>query len=320
MNHEDRAESPGPALPDVKMHLHTPADPGVAVLVENTICTARKAASFVRHIAIDVSKTRLAGQCRVGQAFGVLPPGIDEHGKPHKLRLYSIASPTRGEDGEGNVISTTVKRVIDEHWERPGLFLGVASNYLCDLREGDELKVTGPNGKRFLLPATPEEHDYLFFATGTGIAPFRGMVTELLDTGITSSITLVMGSAYATDLLYHADFMRLAAEHRNFRYLTAISREKQEDGHDRMYVQDRLDTNREELLPILAGGRALIYICGLAGMELGIFQKLTGMLRPDALEQFLHMDPEVAADPSKWDRRMINRQVRPTRRVFMEVY
>ena len=62
---------PGPDLPDVVMNLHTPKSPGVGVVVENTVCTARKAAGFTRHVAIDVSGTEIAGAFRAGQSFGV---------------------------------------------------------------------------------------------------------------------------------------------------------------------------------------------------------------------------------------------------------
>lgn len=307
-------------LADVKMHLHSPADPGVGVVVSNERCTPRKAAGFIRHVVIDVSKTRLAGNFRVGQSFGVLPPGLDAHGKPHKLRLYSIASPSAGEDGGGNVLATTVKRTIDEHWETGKLFLGLASNYLCDLEPGDEVRVTGPAGKRFTLPADPGSHDYLFFATGTGIAPFRGMAMELLAQNINSRVTLVMGSPYATDLPYHGELLKMKAEHPRFNYITALSREKQEDGHDPMYVQDRLGTHREELLATLESERTLVYICGIAGMELGIFRRLAELLPESSLEQYLRVEPAALADLPNWSRGMIHKQIKPTRRVFLEVY
>ncbi|MEL7473745.1 MAG: hypothetical protein AAGK04_10550, partial [Planctomycetota bacterium] len=65
---------PGPELPEVSMNLLTPREPGVGVVVRNEICTARKAAGFVRHVEIDVSGTPLAGAFRSGQSFGVIPP------------------------------------------------------------------------------------------------------------------------------------------------------------------------------------------------------------------------------------------------------
>jgi ferredoxin--NADP+ reductase len=317
-----REGSPGTDIdfPAVQMHLVRPTEPATGVVTRNELCTSgRKAAGFVRHVEIDVSKTPLAGNFRAGQSFGVVPPGEDARGRPHAVRLYSIASPTRGEDGEGKILSTTVKRTIDEHWDTHRLFLGVASNYLCDLHEGDEVRVTGPNGKRFLLPERPEEHDYLFIATGTGIAPFRGMVAELLQANCPSRVTLVMGSPYESDLLYHADFLKRQEEHEQFSYLTAISRERDATGRT-MYVQDRLEAERERLLPLLAGERTLIYICGIAGMELGVFQTLARMLPEHELAQYLQVDDEAMADIRAWSRRMIHREVKPTRRVFLEVY
>lgn len=307
-------------LPEVQMHLIRPTEPLVATVTKNEICTRPKAAGFVRHVEIDVSGTPLAGAFRAGQSFGVVPPGLDERGQPHKVRLYSIASPTRGEDGKGAVLSTTVKRTIDEHWETGRLFLGVASNFLCDAKPGDTVRVSGPNGKRFLLPARPQEHDYLFFATGTGIAPFRGMLIDLLESGCGSRVALVMGSPYATDLIYDVFFRDLAKRHANFTYITALSRQPQEDGRPAMYVQKRLSTDGDALLPILDGKRGLVYICGIAGMELGIFQEMATLLPNAAREQYLQCDEAALTDVPGWTRKMIQKQVRPTRRVFLEVY
>ncbi len=314
--------SPGSdiALPTVQMHLVRPTEPVIGRVVKNEVCTSRKAAGFVRHVEIDVSGTALEGSFRAGQSFGVIPPGMDEHGQPHKVRLYSIAAPTRGEDGGGKVVSTTVKRTIDEHWETHRLFLGVASNFLCDLHEGDDVAVSGPNGKRFLLPADAAAHDYVFFATGTGIAPFRGMLLDLIEAGFPSRVALIMGAAYETDLLYHDFFLRAQEQHEHFTYLTALSRQPQPDGHGPMYVQRRLITEREALLPLVSSERTLIYICGIAGMELGILQELAKSLTSDALEQYLHVEPAARGDVQSWERRMLHKQVKPTRRVFMEVY
>lgn len=315
-----------PDLTEVKMHLHTPAAPATGVVVANDRCTAtRKSAGYVRHVSIDISGTAMAGQFVAGQSFGVIPPGIDFKGNPHKVRLYSIASPSFGEDGSGKIIATTVKRLIDEHTETGKLFLGVASNYLCDLKPGDPVTVTGPSGKRFVLPKDPEAHDYVFIATGTGIAPFRGMLRELYShpgrAASASRATLVMGATYASDLLYDADLRDMAASQPKFRYLTALSREPQETslGRRTMYVQDRIRES-EALRDLLANPRTLIYVCGIAGMELGILQALATVLKPSDAEQYVQADADALANIPSWDRRMLHKQVRPTKRMFLEVY
>lgn len=317
----DQATSTRIDLPAVQMHLVRPTEPVVARVVRNQICTrSKKSAGFVRHIELDVSGTPLEGNFRVGQSFGVLPPGTDERGRLEKVRLYSIASPSGGEDGEGKILATTVKRTVDEHWETNKLFLGVASNYLCNLQEGDEVRVSGPNGKRFLLPARPEEHDYVFFATGTGIAPFRGMVMELLEKKVECRIALVMGAPYRTDLLYDDLFTRLEHDFENFTYIQAISREPEQPHGRGVYVQQRIATHRDEIVPLLSTDRGLIYVCGVAGMELGIFQELARQLAPASREPYLACDAETLANVDTWDRRMIHRDIKPSRRVFLEVY
>ncbi|MGP1271777.1 MAG: FAD-binding oxidoreductase [Phycisphaerales bacterium] len=320
---ETNTDFPDPVLPAVEMHLHRPTAPATAVVTRNEVCSSRKAAGFVRHIELDIAQTDIAGRFRAGQSFGVLPPGENDKGRPHAPRLYSIASPTRGEDGQGRILATTVKRTIDEHWDDHRLFLGVASNYLCDLQVGEEVRVTGPNGKRFLLPEDHHTWNYLFFATGTGIAPFRGMLGDLFAPGTAGpgSATLVMGSPYRSDLLYDAELRDLARAEPGFEYLPTISREPNPDADGRgLYVQDRLLTHRERLTEILSRDRTLVYICGIAGMEIGIFQQLAFVLPPEVLPRFLDVDPEIAGGPSQWTRRMIHKQLKPTRRVFLEVY
>ena len=145
------------------------------------------------------------------------------------------------------------------------------------------------------------------------------MLMDLFRAKVSSRIVLVMGSPYATDLLYHADLLRWQEEHKNFTYLTAISREKCADG-PAMYCHERLRHSRDTLIPVVESDRTLIYMCGIAGMELGVFQGLAAALPAAAREQYLGVDAEALSDIPAWTRRMIHKQVRPTRRVFMEVY
>ena len=316
-----------PVLPDVDMHVVPPTQPVTARVVENVPCTNGKSSSFIRHISIDVGGTPLEGKFRAGQAFGIVPPGTDERGRTEKVRLYSISAPTRGEDGEGRVLSTTCKRLVEEIDMNSGddtlehqLFVGKCSNYLCNLQVGDEVQVTGPAGKRFLLPSDPEQHDYLFLATGTGIAPFRGMVMELLDTPdpVTSEVHLVMGAPYTTDLLYDAYFRELAARHPNFHYHTVVSREIAPDGQKGGYIHHYLDRQVKLHEELISRDRTLMYMCGLAGMQLGVFQMLAQRGLGDGYLKI--KDEYTDVNPTEWDGKSIKRNVRPTSRCMLEVY
>jgi len=310
-----------PILPDVDQHAVKPNAPVTGRIHATRLCTrSRKASGFVRHVEIDVSGTALEKSWVAGQSFGVIPPGQTDAGKPHKLRLYSIAAPTGGETGDGTILTTTVKRLIDEHWDSHKLVEGVCSNYLCDLNVGDEITLTGPVGKRFLLPADPSAHDYIFIATGTGIAPFRGMIKDLIRAGMPSRVALLMGAPYESDLLYHDDLTLWEQQHENFSYHTAISRHTTLEQPSRLYVQDRLAQDAEQLLPMLASERTLIYICGLAGMELGVFQTLARLLPSEQLAQYLTPAPEIADQIDQWERSMIPKKIKKTKRVFLEVY
>lgn len=308
------------------MNLVPPKAPVTGRIVSNDNCLRGKSASFVRHTVIDVGGTPLEGRCRVGQAFGVIAPGVDGDGRPHKVRLYSLACPSAGEDGDARLISTTTKRVIveggptgraDEH----RLFLGVCSNFLCDLGPGDEVRVTGPCGKRMLLPETPAAHDYLFVATGTGIAPFRGMLLELLAGAagpVSSRIHLLMGAPYTTDLIYDDLFTRLAREHDRFEYHTAISREPCADGRGGGYVHDYLERRMDFFGPLLESRRTLVYVCGLAGMQCGLFKVMAehGVAAP----YFEPKDALACQAPSEWEPGAVRRGVRLTDRCMVEVY
>jgi len=325
-----------PVLRDARMHLVMPGEPVIGHVVENTLCMRGKSASFVRHVAIDVSGTPLEGNFVSGQSFGVIPPGEDELGRPHKVRLYSISCASWGEDGAGKVISTTPKRLVDERRPQTAdddpddhrLYTGVASNYLCDLRPGDPVQLSGPNGKRFVLPEDPEAHDYLFLATGTGIAPFRGFVTELFGapsraaartaTPTQSRVELLMGAPYTTDLLYDDFFAAAAETNPNFRYHRVISREARVDGRRGIYVHQHLEEQLDSFRDLLSSPRTLIYVCGLAGMQIGLFRVLA---QHGCAEGFLKIHDEVAAiAPGEWTDDQIKRRVRATRRCMLEVY
>ena len=302
--------------PDVEINIVKPKDPIEVTIVENRIATAAGSPNFIRHITFDVSGTPLEGKFFAGQSIGVLPEGVDNQGKPHKVRLYSVSSSSKGEDGNGKLVSTTVKRVIDEHWETSELYAGVCSNYLSALKPGSKVRVAGPSGKRFILPENAADYNYLFFAAGTGVAPFRGMVKDLMEMGSVNDIALVFGCPYRTDLLYKEYFEELDATKANFHYLKSVSREEPRGDGTKYYVQYQLIDNRELLEPILKKDNTIIYVCGLKGMETGIYQILA---QQGFLDYLKVSDDLLAKDPATWSWEDI-KTIKSSDRMHVEVY
>lgn len=302
-------------LPEVELNIYSPKAPAEATIVENYIVTAESSPNIIRHITFDLSGTALEGKFRTGQSIGVLAPGVNEKGRPHKLRLYSVSSPSKGEGGESHLVSTTVKRAMDE--VDGTFYMGVCSNYINNLKPGDKVKVTGPSGRRYLLPENSEEFNYVFFATGTGIAPFRGMIIELLESGFKGQVALVFGCPYRTDVLYPTFFNEMAEKHSNFHYIKMISREDRREDGSKYYVQTSIEDRAKTLDPILSQDNTLIYLCGMKGMETGIYHNLA---KKGFLDYLVLKGEAATKDPNDWSWEEAKKQVKPSPRTFEEVY
>eukprot|EP00986_Skeletonema_menzelii_P014389 scaffold9508_cov169-Skeletonema_menzelii.AAC.9 len=229
-----------------------------------------------------------------GQSWGVIPPGTREKdGKPHAVRLYSIASSRYGDDMTGKTGSLCVRRAT--YWcpelkaDDPAK-KGICSNFLCDTNPGDEIMMTGPAGKVMLMPEEDPTTDYIMVATGTGIAPFRGFVRRLFaeDTPAANvykgQAWLFLGVANSDALLYDDEF-QLAKEQfpENFRLDYALSREQENKNGGKMYIQDKVEEYADEIFAKLENG-AHMYFCGLKGMMPGIQDMLKGVCESKGID------------------------------------
>ncbi|HXE75612.1 MAG TPA: FAD-dependent oxidoreductase [Candidatus Xenobia bacterium] len=165
-------------------------------------------------------------------------------------RAYSLASapnPTR--------FNLCLNRV-------PG---GFFSNYLCDLAPGATISFEGPFG---FFVAHPSPHDSVFVATGTGIAPIRGILEDLFARGCSRQVWLIFGVRYAETILYREEFEALAARQPNFHFWPTLSRPSADWTGRRGHVQEhveRLVVERPDLQ---------VYLCGLKAMVDDLRQRL----------------------------------------------
>ena len=87
---------------------------------------------------------------------------------------------------------------------------------------------------------------------------------------------LFMGAPTTANLLYDADFEHYQSQFpENFRYTKAISREQQNAKGGRMYIQDRVSENADEIFAMIENPKTHVYMCGLRGMEPGIDEAMT---------------------------------------------
>ncbi|KAI8541159.1 hypothetical protein RHMOL_Rhmol08G0039900 [Rhododendron molle] len=135
----------------VVVNKYRPKDPYIGKCLLNTKITGDDAPGETWHM---VFTTEGEVPYREGQSIGVIADGVDKNGKPHKLRLYSIASSALGDFGDSKTVSLCVKRLVYTN-DQGEIVKGVCSNFLCDLKPGNDVKITGPVGKEMLMPIDP---------------------------------------------------------------------------------------------------------------------------------------------------------------------
>lgn len=262
-----------------------PKEPYIGMCLRNTRITGDDAPGETWHMVFNHE-----GEIpyKEGQSVGVIPEGVDKNGKPHKLRLYSIASSALGDFGDSRTVSLCVKRLVYTN-ENGEIVKGVCSNYLCDLKAGAQVKLTGPVGKEMLMPKDPNA-TIIMLATGTGIAPFRGFLWKMFfekhdDYEFNGLAWLFLGVPTSSSLLYKEEFekMREIAPDK-FRLDFAVSREQTNEKGEKMYIQTRMAQYANELWELLKNDNTFVYMCGLKGMEKGIDDIMVSLAANDGID------------------------------------
>ena len=258
---------------NIPVNIYRPKNPYIGKCLSNEELVAEGGSGTVRHLKFDIADSSL--RYLEGQSIGIIPPGTDDQGKPHKLRLYSIASTRHGDDVDDKTVSLCVRQLEYKHPETGETVYGVCSTHLCNLEVGADVAITGPVGKEMLLP-DDEDSTIIMMATGTGIAPFRAYLWRMFfeqheDYKFKGLAWLFFGIPYTANILYKQELEELQSKFPdNFRLTYAISREEKNPDGGKMYIQDRIKEHADRLWQLIQNPKTHTYICGLKGMEGGI--------------------------------------------------
>lgn len=257
----------------IPVNIYRPKTPLVSTCLTNDELVQPDGEGSVRHITFDLAGSDF--HYLEGQSLGIIPEGTDENGRPHKLRLYSIASTRHGDQSDDQTVSLCVRQLEYDHPETGERVYGVCSSYLNQLQPGAPVKITGPVGKEMLLPDDPEAN-VIMIATGTGIAPFRAYLWRLFqethpDYQFQGKAWLFFGVPYTANILYKDQLEALATQFPDqFQLTYAISREQKNAQGGKMYIQHRIAEQADILWELIQQEKTHTYICGLKGMEGGI--------------------------------------------------
>jgi sulfite reductase alpha subunit-like flavoprotein len=167
-------------------------------------------------------------------------------------RLYSIASSKNEHGNEVHLTVSLLKYKDDKGNDIRGLFSG----HLAKLKEGDNVKFYVSRNRAFKLPE--DNKDIIMVGPGTGVAPFRSFIAERNYSGAEGKNWLFFGErTFQNDFLYQSEWQ----DHLSSGVLTKLDLAFSRDQKEKIYVQDRIRQNAEELYKWLESG-AYFYVCG----------------------------------------------------------
>ncbi|KAF7900145.1 hypothetical protein EAF00_004481 [Botryotinia globosa] len=216
-----------------------------------------------RRSPLDILEEYPSAALSLGDFLAMLPP--------MRIRQYSISSSPL-EDPSVATLTWSVLDTVSKAGESKR-HLGVASNYLSSVEEGDRVHVSvKPSRGAFHPPTDLENTAVIYICAGTGLAPFRGFVQE-------RALQIAAGRKLAPAYLF------IGCGHPDKDALFSDELKKWEaDGVVKLYyafskapelskgcrhVQDRLWEEREELKKVFDSG-AKLYVCGSSMVGEGV--------------------------------------------------
>ena len=122
------------------------------------------------------------------------------------------------------------------------------------------LKVCGPFGQCVWPDSFDQAGQAILLATGTGIAPVKALVEEVLTAGKGKAIHLYWGAATRSELYLNDEFVALEERHPRFHFVPVVSRGDTDGRATAGYVQEIASSRHASL------ASAWVFACGRPDM------------------------------------------------------
>lgn len=178
---------------------------------------------------------------------------------PLRARFYSISSSALVHPDQ---VRLTVGTVQAPAWSGKGEYRGVATGFLKDLQEGDEVLAYVRQPSPPFAPVSDPAQPMILIAAGTGLAPFRAFLEERADQAgkgqaIARNLLFIGCRHPAHDQLYPADLEQWQQQG----VVTIHPAYSALAGYQHRHVQDALWAARDLVWQTLQAG-APVYVCG----------------------------------------------------------
>lgn len=191
---------------------------------------------------------------------------------PLSPRVYSIASSPYQEQLE----------IFVRRYKRPDGCDGVASNYLCDLADGELVMASRRIHSNFHLP----QHDapLILIGAGTGIAPLIGFLRHRSASGSSQQHWLFFGEQYQdSDYYFAKDIKAFQAQGLITKLSLAWSRDSESS-----YIGEHIKQQQTQLRHWVHELGAYIYVCGSrTGFGDSVSEQLTDLFGQAELERMI---------------------------------
>lgn len=215
---------------------------------------------------------------------------------PLKRREYSIASSQKLHPNEVHLLIVVVDWIDNKGRKR----FGQCSKYLSDLKIGDELVVSVKPSIMKLPPLTKQP--IIMAGLGTGLAPFKAFIEErqyqLQQGNEIGEIYLYLGSRHKRQEYLYGEYWE---NYMDAKILTHLGAAFSRDQINKIYIQDKIRENLEELKELIVKKDGYFYLCGPTWPVPDISACLQDVLKSDAKDRGVKIDAAKAVEEMKED-------------------